>query len=186
MKVVALSIALAIFIFLLLSLVLQNQITPPPPPPPQATFAAVSAEATRVAGHATEMAAERHVKATTEAIQTETSQIQTRTAEESARPLASATAKHLQPKYIDSNGVSRSMPQAGISALNRSSRPWLRSLNGGIRNSGIGSKTGCERARLVFAKDARKPDVAGATARRSPPPLARLDWQDALAHALTT
>jgi hypothetical protein len=48
MKVVALSIALAIFIFLLLSLVLQNQITPPPPPAPQATFAAMSAEATRV------------------------------------------------------------------------------------------------------------------------------------------
>ena len=68
MKVVALSIALAIFIFLLLSLVLQNQITPPPPPPPQATFAAVSAEATRVAERATEMAAERHVEATTEAI----------------------------------------------------------------------------------------------------------------------
>jgi hypothetical protein len=136
MKVVALSIALAIFIFLLLSLVLQNQITPPPPPPPQATFAAVSAEATRVAGHATEMAAERHVKATTEAIQTETSQIQTRTAEESARPLASPTARHLQPEGIDSNGVSRSMPQAGIPALNRSSRPWLRSLDGGCRNSG--------------------------------------------------
>jgi hypothetical protein len=143
-------------------------------------------DATRVVERATEMAAERHVKATTEAIQTETSQIQTRTAEESARPLASPTARHLQPEGIDSNGVSRSMPQAGISALNRSSRPWLRSLNGGIRNSGIGSKTGCERARLVFAEDARKPDVAGATDRGSPPTPRVIGLAGCVAHALTT
>jgi hypothetical protein len=82
MKVTVLGVITAIFIFLLLIVVLQNQIAPPPPPPPQATFAAVRAEATRVAEHATHTAAERNVLATIEAIQTETSQIQTRSAGE--------------------------------------------------------------------------------------------------------
>jgi len=97
MKVVALTIATEIFIFLLLSLVLQNQITPPPSPPSQATFAAVSNQATHVAEHATQTAAEQHVMATTDSIQTETSQIQTRTAGESERPLASPAARPTPP-----------------------------------------------------------------------------------------
>jgi hypothetical protein len=91
MKITPLGITTAIFIFLLLIVVLQNRIAPPPPPPLQATFVAVSIEATRVAERATHTAAERHVMATTEAIQTETSQIQTRIAEEAATPRATPT-----------------------------------------------------------------------------------------------
>jgi hypothetical protein len=80
MKITVLGIATATFVFLLLIVLLQNRVTPPPLPPAQATFAAVSAEATRAAEHATQTTAERAVMATTEAIQTATSQIQTRSA----------------------------------------------------------------------------------------------------------
>jgi hypothetical protein len=91
MKVVVLGIMTAIFIFLLLIVLLQNRIPPPPPPPLQATFAVVSAEATRVAEHATQTAAEQSVMTTTEAIQTATGQIQTRIAGEAGRATASPT-----------------------------------------------------------------------------------------------
>jgi hypothetical protein len=65
MKVVVLGIMTAIFTFLLLVVLLQNQVAPPPPPPQEATFAAVSAEATLVAEHARQTAAVPKLVATT-------------------------------------------------------------------------------------------------------------------------
>jgi len=89
MKVTLLGIMTAAFVFLLLIVLLQNQIAPPSPSPPQATFAAVSAEATRAADQATQTATERTLLATTQAIQTETSKLQTRAAAEAPSPMAS-------------------------------------------------------------------------------------------------
>ena len=113
MKGVVLGITTAIFVFLLLVVLLQNQVAPPPPPPPEATFAAVSAEATRVAEHATQMAAERVVLATTEAIQTETSQIQTRSAGEAESALASPAEREPLPAQERGTRPPSGTPRAG-------------------------------------------------------------------------
>ena len=89
MNVTLVGITTATFVFLLLIVLLQNQIMPPPPPPVQATLAAVSAEATRVADQATHTATDRHMRATTQAIQREMRLLQTRTAGGNGSPIAS-------------------------------------------------------------------------------------------------
>jgi hypothetical protein len=113
MKGVVLGIMTAIFVFLLLVVLLQNRVSPPPPLPQQATLAAVSTEATRVAEQATQTAAERTVMATTEAIQTETSQIQTRSAGEADSAPASPTGQEPIPAQERGNPTPSGTPLAG-------------------------------------------------------------------------